>query len=443
MSHDRQIAIAVKNLTKVYKLYDTPLDRVKESINPFSRKYHKDFYALNDVSFDIEKGSTIGIIGKNGSGKSTLLKTITGVLTPSSGSVTVNGKISALLELGAGFNTELTGIDNIYFNGTLQGYTKDEIDLKLDEILSFADIGEFVFQPVKSYSSGMFVRLAFGVAINVDPDILIVDEALAVGDIKFQRKCFSKIEEFHKKGKTIIFVSHGLDTINLLCDTAYLLDGGRLIEEGLPKNVTKVYQKMMLGEDTISSTTDVCLGKELEFLYDLPSEQDCEFYTNEYDTQKLNELVKDKIQKWDGHKKAEIIDCGIWDALGNKVTLLECGAHYTFYSKILIHVDLEVIHVGFPIKNVKGLMLFGVNSEIQKVAVTPKTKGNVVEGRVDVTMWLAPGNYFLSFRAATRQEVFDELNDQVHFVVTGGNHTLNALSVVNLEPKVTLRTLAF
>ena len=180
------IAIKVKNLTKLYHLYNKPQDRVKEALNPFKKSYHHDFYAMNDVTFEIKKGETVGIIGKNGAGKSTLLKMITGVLTPTSGEVEVNGKIASLLELGAGFNPEMTGIENIYLNGTIMGFTKEEMDSKVDAILEFADIGEFIYQPVKMYSSGMFARLAFSVAINVEPDALIVDEALSVGDMAFQ-----------------------------------------------------------------------------------------------------------------------------------------------------------------------------------------------------------------------------------------------------------------
>ena len=203
-----EVVIKIENLSKVYKLYNSPVDRLKESLHPLRKQYHHDFYALNNVSFEIKKSESVGIIGKNGSGKSTLLKILTGVLTPTSGTVKVNGKVSALLELGAGFNPELSGIENVYFNGMLMGYTREDMAERLDEILSFADIGNFVHQPVKTYSSGMFVRLAFAVAINVDPDILIVDEALAVGDIKFQRKCFLKIEELRKSNKSILFVSH-------------------------------------------------------------------------------------------------------------------------------------------------------------------------------------------------------------------------------------------
>ena len=181
------VSIKVESLSKIYKLYNTPMDRLKETMHPFRKKYHKDFFALKDISFEVKKGETFGIIGKNGSGKSTLLKIITGVLSPSSGNVTVNGRVSSLLELGAGFNPELNGIENIYFYGTINGFSKEEMDSRLDSILAFADIGEFVFQPVKSYSSGMYVRLAFAVAIQVDPEILIIDEALSVGDIFFQK----------------------------------------------------------------------------------------------------------------------------------------------------------------------------------------------------------------------------------------------------------------
>lgn len=221
-----EIAIKVENISKVYKLYDKPVDRLKESINPFKKKYHRDFFALNNISFEIEKGETLGIIGKNGSGKSTLLKIITGVLNPTSGNAVVNGKISALLELGAGFNTEFTGIENIYLNGTIMGYTKEEMDRKIPKIIEFADIGDFINQPVKTYSSGMFVRLAFSVAINVEPDILIVDEALAVGDMAFQAKCITKMKQLIEKGITVLFVTHDIGVIKKMCTRCvYLIDG--------------------------------------------------------------------------------------------------------------------------------------------------------------------------------------------------------------------------
>ena len=207
-----EIAIKVDDVSKMYKMYDKPMDRLKESLGLTRRKCYKEHYALNHISFQVYKGETVGIIGTNGAGKSTILKIITGVLGSTAGQVQVNGRISALLELGAGFNSEYTGIENVYLNGTMIGFSKEEIDAKLSDILDFADIGDFVYQPVKTYSSGMFVRLAFAVAINIEPEILIVDEALSVGDVFFQAKCYRKFEEFKEHGKTILFVSHDLNS---------------------------------------------------------------------------------------------------------------------------------------------------------------------------------------------------------------------------------------
>jgi len=239
-------AIKVDNVTKIYKLYDKPIDRLKEMLDFRKKSYHSDHYALRDISFEVKKGESVGIIGTNGSGKSTILKIITGVLNPTTGNVEVKGRISALLELGAGFNMEYTGIENIYLNGTMMGYSKKDIDERLKEIVNFADIGEFINQPVKTYSSGMFVRLAFAVAINIDPEILIVDEALSVGDVFFQAKCYKKFQEFRKAGKTIIFVSHDLSSISKYCDKAILLNKGIFIEEGKPNNVIDTYKKNIL-----------------------------------------------------------------------------------------------------------------------------------------------------------------------------------------------------
>lgn len=243
--HKENSAVEVENLSKIYKLYERPVDRLKESINPFGKKYHNKFYALNDVSFNVNKGETIGILGRNGSGKSTLLQIITGVLSPTKGRVNVNGKISALLELGAGFNPELSGIDNVYLNGTIMGYGKEEMDKKMDKIISFADIGEYIHQPVKMYSSGMFVRLAFAVAINVDPDVLIVDEALAVGDMQFQLKCIDKIKTFKKQGKTILFVSHDPYQVRNFCDQAIWLMDGKIHNRGDVNLITEMYIDFM------------------------------------------------------------------------------------------------------------------------------------------------------------------------------------------------------
>lgn len=434
-----EIAIKVENLSKAYKLYNAPVDRLKESLHPLRRVYHHDFYALKNVSFEIKKGESVGIVGKNGSGKSTLLKILTGVLTPTGGSVMVNGKVSALLELGAGFNPELSGIENVYFNGMLMGYTREEMDGKLDDILAFADIGEFVYQPVKIYSSGMFVRLAFAVAINVDPAILIVDEALSVGDLRFQRKCFSKIEQFRTSNKTILFVSHGLESVNMLCDTAYLLNDGEVVERGVAQAVTRTFQKMMFGEELLENQNEDVVKNAAE-LADTNNNVKSPDGQNENLTQNISSKtqIQKKISAWNGTKKAEIIDCGIMNKSGQRVTVLESGENYTFFSRILTYIDLDVLSAGFQVTNAKNLMLSAANSDTQHTDIHDVKKHRLVEGRADVTMWLAPGNYLLTFRTASHGEIHDVLYDQVLFVVTG-NCKLVPASIVNLQTKVSMR----
>lgn len=245
---DNNLSISVKNLTKVYPLYNSPHDRIKEALHPRRKKYHKDFYALKDVTFEIKKGEVIGIVGKNGSGKSTLLKILSRVLTPSSGEFVVNGSVSSLLELGSGFNPELTGIENVFFYGTILGFPEAKLKAKLDEIIDFADIGDFINQPLRTYSSGMRARLAFSVAINVDPDILILDEILSVGDELFRRKCYARMEQFFKDGRTVLYVSHSIQSVNELCTRAIMLDHGEQILEGPTKLVTMCYQKLLFSK---------------------------------------------------------------------------------------------------------------------------------------------------------------------------------------------------
>jgi len=242
---DKHISIRAQNLAKVYRLYSSAIDRLKESIHPFRKKYSREFYALNDINFELRKGETLGVIGRNGSGKSTLLKIIAGVLTPTSGNFSVDGKVSALLELGTGFNPELTGIENIYFSGTIMGFTKAEMDVKVVDILSFADIGKFVYQPVKTYSSGMFVRLAFAVAISVDPEVLIIDEALSVGDMRFSMKCLRKMKELMTRGTSVILVSHDMASVMNFCGEVIWLHDGKIFQKGNPKRITTNYANYM------------------------------------------------------------------------------------------------------------------------------------------------------------------------------------------------------
>lgn len=365
MSDD--IAIKVQNLTKVYKLYDTPMDRLKESLHPFRRKYHKDFYALNDVSFDIRKGETVGIIGKNGSGKSTLLKTLTGVLSPTNGNIQVNGKVSALLELGAGFNPELTGIENVYFNGTLMGYSREEMDERLDDILAFADIGEFVHQPVKMYSSGMFVRLAFAVAINVDPDILIVDEALSVGDIYFQSKCMTAIDRFKNKGITILLVTHDLNTVKTNCKTALYIDKGRLVEKGCAAEIVDSYERKMRIDinELITKTNSQLIVT-----------------TSESDTSNGDELLpcfvdnKEFTSKADlfryGTGEVKLTDVQLFDDQKNELTSVDFDQHVN----IRLHAKFEketVCSFAYHIRNKNNLSVLSSNTLLET--------GTLIEGK--------------------------------------------------------------
>ncbi|MCD1259534.1 ABC transporter ATP-binding protein [Paenibacillus athensensis] len=246
------IAIRIENITKAYKLYDKPSDRLKEVFS-FGRKLHKEFRALEHVDFEVRKGETVGIIGKNGSGKSTLLKIIAGTLTPTSGTIQLEGKVSALLELGGGFNPEYSGLENVYLNGAIMGFTKSQMEERLPAIIEFADIGDFLYQPVKTYSSGMFVRLAFAVSINVDPDILIVDEALSVGDMKFQKKCLEKIDALKRSGKTILFCSHDMHAIGEFCNSVVWIQNGRIAESGEAKKVISSYVAMMTEKENMQT----------------------------------------------------------------------------------------------------------------------------------------------------------------------------------------------
>jgi len=307
------IAISVNHVSKMYKLYDNPMDRLKESLGLTKKKKYKEHFALNDVSFQVKKGETVGIIGTNGSGKSTILKIITGVLHPTAGEVVVDGRISALLELGAGFNMEYSGIENVYLNGTMIGFSKEEIDAKLQDILDFADIGDFVYQPVKTYSSGMFVRLAFAVAINIEPEILIVDEALSVGDVFFQAKCYRKFEEFKKMGKTILIVSHDLSSISKYCDKVVLLNKGIKMDEGNSKEMVDLYKKVLVG-----------LAEEKE---ELPKEE----IETEQKLKADTELKDGWVRSFDlnpqqleyGDKRAEIVDFILQDEAGNYSNTIE------------------------------------------------------------------------------------------------------------------------
>ncbi|MFY0518393.1 ABC transporter ATP-binding protein [Lysinibacillus sp. UGB7] len=349
------LAIVARNITKKYKLYNNPIERLKESFSIRKKdKYSQEFHALNDINFEIGKSESVGIIGKNGSGKSTLLKIVTGVLNPTSGSIEVNGHISAILELGAGFNPEYTGMQNIFLSGTIMGYSKEQMELKLPEIIEFADIGEFINQPVKNYSSGMYVRLAFSVAISVDPEILIVDEALSVGDIRFQQKCLRKIEEL-KKDKTILFVSHDLLQLNKFCDRLIWINEGQLIADGHPEDVSKQYQAFMAGST---------LNDYQEFIETEDVEMDAEI-----------DLIDSNVQLF-GDNKAKIKGISMFDENEMKIYQTKLGDKVTISILVSYNEILDNPIIGFTIKDRIGNVVTQTNTFIlhQKMQNTTVNK---------------------------------------------------------------------
>jgi len=361
------IAISIKNVSKYYKLYDSPKDRLKEALSRKGLSYHKKFYATKNLNLEIKKGEVIGIVGKNGSGKSTLLKLITGVLKPDEGSITVNGNISALLELGSGFNPEFTGLQNIFFYGTILGFTKQEMEEKLDDIITFADIGEFIHQPLKTYSSGMKSRLGFAVAVHIDPEILILDEVLAVGDVLFRRKCYAKMEEFFKGGKTIIYVSHDANSINQLCTRAIFLNGGHIIMDGSPKKVTSFYEKFLFSPvDKQNKLITSLKNPENEETSDLkkPLEQCSDHF--------LPELVPQSRVEYQNHP-VTIHHIHITDKNGQPVNVLISGEHYFYRYSVTFEMNAVDVSFGMQIKSEKGQMITATSlSQFNKTLDTVK-----------------------------------------------------------------------
>lgn len=394
------IAIRVEHVSKLYKLYDKPIDRLKESLKLTRQQKYKEHYALRDVSFDIHKGETVGIIGTNGSGKSTILKIITGVLNETSGSVVVNGRISALLELGAGFNMEYTGVENVYLNGTMIGFSEEEITAKLDDILAFADIGEFVHQPVKTYSSGMFVRLAFAVAINIEPEILIVDEALSVGDVFFQAKCYRKFEEFKEMGKTILFVSHDLGSVSKYCDRVVLLNRGEKMAEGEPKEMVDLYKKVLVHQEDVELTMQEAAPEKEEAQAEEPQEAEKMETEKEEKTEvqigheKPFAINKDVIAY--GDKRAEIADFTFLDEDGVETNTIEKGKKFKIVMRVKFHEDVEQPIYAYTFKDIRGTEITGTNTLFEKVSVPPRKKGEMQEIVFEQRLDMQGGEYLLS-----------------------------------------------
>lgn len=400
--------IEIKNISKIYNLYNKPSDRLKEAL--FARQSrHTEFAALNNVSFNVNKGEILGIIGKNGSGKSTILKIITSVLTPTSGECIVKGKIAALLELGAGFNMEYTGIENIYLNGQMIGFSKEEMDKKLQDIIDFADIGEHIYQPVKTYSSGMFARLAFSVAISVDPDILIVDEALSVGDVFFQNKCYRRFEEFRECGKTILFVTHDMGSVIRYCNRCVLLNAGKKVAEGKPQEMVDLYKRIMVGQ------------------WNENEESSDEASSIQTSNVKNDQLWKDQIStnpdiEVYGDGRADIIDFGIFSDTGDIGNNVYKGDYYSVKMKVRINEDNLNPIFAFKLRDIKGTELTGTNTMLEDIDTSQCKKGDIVTITFRQKQYLQPGQYLVSLGCTAFE------GDQ--FVVYCRNYNCCVLGVV-------------
>jgi teichoic acid transport system ATP-binding protein len=421
-------AIQIKHVSKVYKLYNRPSDRLIDTFGLPGRRKFKEHPALKDVSFGVKKGETLGIIGTNGSGKSTILKIITGVLNPTEGEVEIDGRISALLELGAGFNMEYTGIQNVYLNGMMMGFSDEEIDAKLQDILDFADIGDFVNQPVKTYSSGMFVRLAFAVAINIEPEILIVDEALSVGDVFFQAKCYKKFEEFKEQGKTILFVSHDLGSIVKYCDRVVVLNKGDMLDEGEPKDMVALYKRVLLGQ------TRDAQEKLRQKLAKNEVAQDETLWKSHY-------ILNKNVDEY-GTGRAAIVDFAIIDENGVYTSCIEKGTRFQIRSKVHFFEQIHDPIFTYSFKNVQGTTITGTNTMYEHASPGTVEAGDEYVATFEQEMFLQGGEYLLSISCtgydATGFTAYHRLYDVCTVTVISDKDTVG---FYDMNSKVTLEKL--
>lgn len=433
VSNSSDIAIRLQNLSKCYQIYDKPHDRLKQSLYPriqrllgyYPKQYYREFWALKDISFEVKKGETVGIVGRNGSGKSTLLQIICGTLAPTVGGVETKGRVAALLELGSGFNPEFTGRENIYMNGAVLGLNREEINDRLDAIVSFADIGQFIDQPVKTYSSGMSVRLAFAVQAQVDPDILVVDEALSVGDAKFQAKCFARLQQLIDNGTSILLVTHSSEQIVTHCSSAILLNDGLQLEMGEPRRVVNRYMDLLFGKEkraVDSLPTELSDTAPLEEIKTEASYQ----LSHTCDVFATRASYNPHEYRW-GDGTASILD--FYLAADNEPypSAITAGQLVMLAVSVKFHSDMLRPTLGVTIKTKDGVTVSGTNSEMASITdlqVLLK-KGSVIHAESSFRCGLAPGDYFISLGVVTRQneEIIphDRRYDSIHFVVRPHN----------------------
>ena len=462
---------------------------------------YKPFWALSDISFEVRRGQVVGLLGRNGAGKSTLLKIITGTLDKTDGNVEVNGRISSILEMGTGFNPEYTGRDNIYLGGLIIGLTRAEIEKKIDWIIDFSELRDFIDQPFKTYSSGMQARLTFSTAVCIDPDLLIIDEALSAGDARFSRKSFGKIEEFQRAGNTILLVSHDINTISTFCDHAIILEHGRIFDQGKPYRMGQVYYDLLFGSGQKTSVAETTQGEDAAPLQteepeierpqrEQPGNQQAPSDHNDtiqvetvtavqYDPSTTPESQADSghtvmteeskrlllrqaaLKKLNliepfsdhgnthqvrlGNRKAEILDFGIWDKGGNRVNLLKSGQKYTFYQRAVFYEDVVGVVFGFLIRNIRGVDMYGTTTRTQKISVPSQHQGNIIETRLHGTMWLTNGIYFLTVAIADpdakTDEQYDLQYDALQFEIQA-KEGVYTTSVVDLDAHIEFQSLA-
>lgn len=551
-----EIAISVENISKLFKIYSKPSDMFTEMMS--GKQRFKPFWALRDISFNVLRGQVVGILGRNGAGKSTLLKIITGTLDKTEGNLQVNGRVSSILELGTGFSSDFTGRENIYIGGLMMGLSHEEITKKINWIIEFSELEDFIDQPFKTYSTGMQARLTFSTAVCINPDILIIDEALSVGDARFQRKSFSKINEFRNAGHTILLVSHDINTINTMCDHAILLENGKIFEQGQPHHISQVYYKLLFSNDPepqkVSPVSEQA-NKWSEIEYQLkteniqaekgkawqvvlenlevpgdnaanPRQSELILYENDLPlgpahslhetirltgfgvyshwnnglifsssdnsdprtngriytlkshdviqkstaafevtlsnvqpnkeredirTQALHKLgLKDAYHQDNSHLmrmgngKAEILDYGILAEDDQKVSMLTSGKEYILFFRIIYYEDIEGANVGFLIRNIKGIEMFGATTGSLGIKPASRKQGEVIDVRLKVTMWLTNGIYFLTINSADpfseKNHQFDSLYDGYQFEVARNEKLLHS-SIVDLDPTLEIRTI--
>ena len=393
---DKNVAIEINHINKVYQTYNREFDRFREAMSPLRRSYHTDFTALKDVNLTVYKGECVGVIGTNGSGKSTLLKIVTGVLHPTGGEVKLEGRVSSLLELGAGFNPNYTGIENVYLNGRIMGFSDEEIKQRLVEIEKFAAIGDFIRQPVRKYSSGMFARLAFAVAIHVDPDILIVDEALSVGDVFFQNKCYHKFDEFRKAGKTILFVSHDLGSILKYCNRCLLLNKGEQVAAGPSKEVVDTYRRIMVEHYQQSRQLAEASAAPAVSAGERKNKANPKDLTWPADVVWKNGIVRNPEAQEYGDLLAEIIDYGVMNERGDITGMILKGETWSVLVRFRFNAQIDHPIFAFTLRDKKGTEICGTNTLYEDAQIETAEKGMTGVVRFTQRMTLQGGEYMLS-----------------------------------------------